>query len=163
MRGGSFRAGQQETWPARNLSCCPVFSSEDAAPVSLPPTFDSATSESGTKISPSPAAVTSIARVTWPAGPIVTARTALVSPSTTKMHRICGRFSEMPSAECDVRHTGPRHRSAGEPAAVPAGDGGRGGSPVEGFRQHRLMRRRQLPEGVGHKSPVDDLIDTAGR
>jgi hypothetical protein len=62
MRGGSFRAGQQETWPARNLSCCPVFSSEDATPVSLPPTFDSATSESGTKISPSPAAVTSIAR-----------------------------------------------------------------------------------------------------
>src|SRR6478672_4140282 len=41
-------------------TCWPVFSSDDATPASLSPTLLSATSDSGTKISPSPAAVTSI-------------------------------------------------------------------------------------------------------
>jgi len=46
--------------PIAPPTCWPVFSSDDATPVSLLATLASATSESGTKVSPMPSAVTSI-------------------------------------------------------------------------------------------------------
>ena len=46
--------------PIEPPTCWPVFSSEDATPVSLLATLASATSDIGTKISPKPNAVTSM-------------------------------------------------------------------------------------------------------